>query len=220
MLFVVVLAFTPCCAFEYQIDWDSLVWQPSDSVDGQADALENGDGEVQLDADPEQDTSDENDQLDVEDEKDQAEAVDAKDSEAEAANPCPEGEYPDPILLKCLKYPCCDLNGSWMMQLLSNSDPLANYNYAVSVQQVSAVVNLQVLGASPTSIPLPNEIGGTLEADSLHFDGGDQATTGFLMMDAKKVEEQLFELGHVAGSYKLIVNGEPTKSGQWTLSPN
>jgi hypothetical protein len=107
-----------------------------------------------------------------------------------------------------------------MLQLLSDSDPLANYNCAVSVQQVSAVVIWQVLGSSPASISLPEEVVGTLEADILHFDGGDQATTGFLIMDAKKVEEQLFEFAHVVGSYKLIVNGEPTKSGQWTLSPN
>ena len=137
----------------------------------------------------------------------------------ETSNPCPAGEYPDPQLLKCLRYPCCDISGSWMMQALSDGDPMANYNYAVNIEQIDAYVELFIVSASPNSIALP-DVRGTLAADVMHLDGGDQGEIGFMLMDAKKVEAQLFEAKKIVGSYKLIVNGRPTKGGQWTLIRN
>jgi len=137
----------------------------------------------------------------------------------EPANPCPAGEYPDQHFMKCLKYPCCDLAGSWILQVLIDGDPLANFNYAISIEQGDAYIQLFIVSASPDSMELP-DVSGTLAADVFHADGGDQGFSGFLIMDAKKVEVQLFQQEKIVGSYKLIVNGQPTKSGQWTLIRN
>ncbi|MFH0815166.1 MAG: hypothetical protein V1902_03780 [Candidatus Falkowbacteria bacterium] len=214
-LFAVVLALAAACTLENPINWDGLVFTAPDSEDGWVPDVESDDSGLDVDQQEDSAPIDVTDipdvLLDVKDNKD------AKD--AEVVNPCPEGEYPDPQLMKCLKYPCCEVGGAWMLQMLAIDEPLV-YSYSVEFAQDKAFVEMFVLGAAAGSKELPETVSGTLEVDVLHLDGGDPGVTGFLMMDAKKVEKQLFESSKIVGSYKLIINGEPTHSGQWTLTSN
>ncbi|MBI5254538.1 hypothetical protein HY932_02020 [Candidatus Falkowbacteria bacterium] len=227
-LFAVVLALAAACTFDNPLDWEGLVFAVPDELedwvaDATADAADLQVAEQSDQADQAADSLDQQNEVptDVPDVPDSQDVKDAKDVDAEVANPCPaEGEYPDPQLMKCLKYPCCELAGSWMLQMVDYDDPMANYNYAVAIEQEKALVVLNVLGRAPGNIKLPETVSGTLESDVLHLDGGDPGMTGFLMMDAKKVEAALFELGTFSGLYKLVINGEPTHSGSWTLTPN
>ncbi len=218
-LFAVVFALAAACTFEIPIDWDALVFAAPDGEDGRVPDV-NGD-DASVDADQQGDSAlvDVQDVPDVlPDVKDSKDAYDVKDT-AEVVNPCPEGEYPDPQLMKCLKYPCCEIGGPWMLQM-QDVNTVGLYEYAIAVEQKKALVVLSILGRAQGDVILPETVNGTLEDDIFHLDGGDPGITGFLIMDAKKVEKQLFELSEIVGSYKLVINGEPTKSGPWTLTPN
>lgn len=214
-LFAAVLALATACNFENPIDWDSLVWAAPDSEDDwAADDIDNVDVQPQEIDQRDEAPADVHDIPNIPDVKDSKDAQDV-----EVVNPCPEGEYPDPQLMKCLKYPCCEVDGAWMLQMI-DADGGAASSYAVVITQDKAFVMLDVLSIATGSLKLPESVRGTLTEEVLHLDGGDPGVTGFLMMDAKKVEKQLYEGNHIDGSYKLIINGEPTYSGQWTLTPN
>jgi len=138
-------------------------------------------------------------------------------------NPCDEDEYPDPILKKCLNYPCCDLGGAWILEFTDATDfPWKVYFYSLKIEQDKAYLELEFYSVGGEDSPiLPSLLLGTLEKEVFHAEGGGVADEGgYLVLDADKLEFSLQKDGEIFGTYKWMKYGEATVSGPFTLEQN